>query len=80
MTILVLDVIILVPGCGNTGPRMWKYWSLDVKILVPGCVNLCPEMLPEKFGTFLKKKKVSAVCQDKTVACQKLSFLSRIPL
>jgi hypothetical protein len=28
--VLVLDVKVLVRGCGSTGSRMSKYWSLDV--------------------------------------------------
>ena len=35
--VLVQDVKVLVPGCGSTGPWMWKYWSLDVS----NCVRKC---------------------------------------
>ena len=57
MKVLVPGMKVLVPGCGSTGPQMWKDWSPDVEVLVPGCVKLCPEMLPEKLGTFLRKMK-----------------------
>ena len=58
---------ILVPECGNTGPWMWKYKSLDVL----NCVRKCCR---KSYGHFWEKLKFTAVCQDKTIAFQKLSF------
>ena len=35
--VLVYDVEVLFLGCGSTGPRIWKYWSLDVSNRVRKC-------------------------------------------
>ena len=52
---------------------------LDVKVLHIGCAM--PELLPEKLGTLVRRrKKYTAHCMDNTLACQKFSFLSGPPL
>ena len=35
--VLLMDVKVMVPGYGITGPWMWKYWSLDVSNYVWKC-------------------------------------------
>ena len=49
-----------------------KYWLPAGKLLASRWVNYGPEMLPEKLVTVLEeRKKPTAGCIDKTVACHK---------
>ena len=57
----------LVPGWGTTGPHLWNYLFLNVSYCVGKCCHKC-------HAYFSEKKKVTADCQNKTIACKKLWF------
>ena len=68
LKVLVLDVKVMVPGCGSTGSQTWKYWSLDVS----NCVRKCCRKVSDIFE---KNESLRLIVQTKLYLVRSYEFL-----